>query len=265
LKISSLGQPIPGTTNVYAWGGGQVLKLYDHDAPSDGVDYVGRVDRALHEAGLSVPAVGELIEIEGRLGQVYERIEGDSLAAALFGAAEAPPERIIEPARVFADVQADIHAHGPISELPSQQHLESTVIRRVSGLPTDLEEATLSALAAMPTLDRLCHGDYHPYNVLLSQRGPVVIDWNNAHIGDPLGGVARSALILSGVALMQPPLADMVCEFRRAYLDRYFELRPGDRAQLGAWKPIVAAARLADGIPELEPWLLEQIRVGLGG
>jgi hypothetical protein len=51
--------------------------------------------------------------------------------------------------------------------------------------------------------------------------------------------------------------------FNQAYLERYFELTPGDRQQLAAWQPIVAAIRLCDNIPELEEWLLEQIRAGL--
>jgi tRNA A-37 threonylcarbamoyl transferase component Bud32 len=32
---------------------------------------------------------------------------------------------------------------------------------------------------------RLLHMDLHPENVMLSPRGPVVIDWTNARAGDP--------------------------------------------------------------------------------
>jgi hypothetical protein len=52
--------------------------------------------------------------------------------------------------------------------------------------------------------------------------------------------------------------------FRQAYLERYFEVGTGDPEQLAAWRPIVAAIRLADGIPEIQDWLLAQIRDGLG-
>ena len=83
MKIASLGDLLPDTINLYAWGDGQVLKLYDPDAPPDGVTWIASVDRALFEAGLPVPAVGETLEIEGCLGQVYERIEGPTIAAAV--------------------------------------------------------------------------------------------------------------------------------------------------------------------------------------
>jgi hypothetical protein len=97
----------------------------------------------------------------------------------------------------------------------------------------------------------------------MSPRGPVVIDWNNAHIGNPLEDVARSALILSGVSMSEPSLRSSIERFTEAYLERYFQLRPDGRQHLAAWQPIVAAVRLSDGIPELQEWLLAQIRTGL--
>ena len=184
------------------------------------------------------------------------------MADDLLGTLEANPNRAVQLARVFAEVHAEIHACSNIPELPSQRLL-ATVIRRIAVLPPDLKEATLKALDEMPEGDRLCHGDFHPYNVLMSPRGPIVIDWNNAHIGNPLEDVARSTLMLSGVAVSKPSHRSSIDRFTKAYLERYFQLRPDDQQQLVAWQPIVAAVRLSDNIPELQEWLLEQIRTGL--
>jgi len=43
--------------------------------------------------------------------------------------------------------------------------------------------------------ERLLHLDLHPENVLLSARGPVVIDWTNARAGDPGLDVALTWVI----------------------------------------------------------------------
>lgn len=263
MSVTSLGEPIAGTGNVYAWGEGQILKLYDDEAPRDWVKHLGRMERALYAAGLPVPEVGELIEIDGCLGQIYERIEGSPMADDLLGTPEADPDTVVHLARVFAKAQAEIHACGSIPEVPSQRRLLLPVIRRIEILPADLKEATLKAFDEMPEGDRVCHGDYHPFNVLISPRGPVVIDWNNAHIGNPLEDVARSTLILAGVSVSEPSLRSSIDLFSTAYLERYFQLRPGDRQQLDAWQPIVAVVRLSDNIPELQEWLLDQIRTGL--
>ncbi len=172
-------------------------------------------------------------------------------------------DTVVRLARVFAQVHAEIHTCSNIPGPPSQRELFSSVIHRIAALPPDLKEATIKAFDEMPQGDRLCHGDFHPYNVLMSARGPVVIDWNNAHIGDPLEDVARSRLMLSGVARSEPSFSPLLTHFIDVYLEHYFELLPGDQQQLVAWRPIVAAVRLSDNIPELEGWLLEQIRTGL--
>lgn len=265
MSVMSLGEPIAGTGNLYAWGKGQILKLYGDDAPADWVEQLRRVERALYKAGLPVPKVGEIIEIDGHLGQVYERIEGDPIAKDLLGVPEADPDTIVQLAHVFAQTHAKIHTCGHIPELPSQRQTLATVIRRIAVLPPDLKEAILKALDEMPKGDRLCHGDFHPYNVLMSPRGPIVIDWNNAHIGNPLEDVARSTLILSGASISQPSSRSRIDQFNQAYLEHYFKLRPGDQEQLVAWQPIVAAVRLSDNIPEIQEWSLEQIRIGLAG
>jgi tRNA A-37 threonylcarbamoyl transferase component Bud32 len=263
MSTKSLGEPIPGTGNLYAWGEGQILKFYGDGAPEGWVRHLGRMERAIHAAGLSVPAVGDIVEIDGGLGQVYERIEGGPMADALMSPSGADADTIVGLARTFARVHAEIHACYDIPEVPLQRELLPSAIRRLDVLSPDLKDAVLGALDELPDGDRLCHGDYHPYNVLMDPRGPVVIDWNNAHIGNPLEDVARSALVLSGVVVSQPSLRAGIELFAEVYLEHYCELSPGDRQQLAAWSPIVAAVRLCDGIPEIEEWLLAQIRAGL--
>ena len=262
MAAKSLGERIPGTGNLYFWGDNQILKYYGDDVPLDFVERLGRIERELYEAGLPVPAVGELIKIDGGMGQIYERIEGDSIAAALFGAQE--HQQVVQLANVFAETQARIHAFPAVPELALQWEVLPAHIERISNLPADLKKAVLEAFAKLPIEANVYHGDYHPFNVILSPRGPVVIDWNNALSGSPMGDVARSILMLSGTARTESALKDTLNLFNQSYQERYFELRPEGQSQLAAWEPIAAAIRLLDGIPEIETWLLEKIRDGLG-
>jgi Ser/Thr protein kinase RdoA (MazF antagonist) len=70
--------------------------------------------------------------------------------------------------RVLADLHARLHA------LPSR-----------SGVPDE----------------RVLHLDLHPANVVLTPRGPVLIDWTNATDGPPDLDVALSAVILAQAAV----------------------------------------------------------------
>jgi len=45
--------------------------------------------------------------------------------------------------------------------------------------------------------NRLLHLDLHPGNVMLTARGPVVIDWTNARAGAPGADVAMAYLIMA--------------------------------------------------------------------
>jgi len=265
MSVIPPGEPIAQSSmaDIYAWGEGQILKLFHDWVPAYGVEHIARTSRAVHAVGLPVPAVGEVIEISGRLGLIYERVEGDTLAHSLLETPGTKPETVIQLAHIFARAHADIHSWSNVPDFDSLPQQLERVIREMDVLPPDLKEATLRVLHEIPDGDCLCHGDFHPYNVLMSSRGPVTIDWNNASIGNPLADVARSELILAGVSVSQPSHDSLIHQFSKAYLERYFELRPGSQKQLIAWRPVVAAVRLSDSISELQEWLLTQIRTGL--
>ena len=64
------------TAEIYPWTEGWVLKLFYEWFPRDGAAYEARIARAVHAAGLPVPAAGNLVEVEGRMGLEYERVDG---------------------------------------------------------------------------------------------------------------------------------------------------------------------------------------------
>jgi hypothetical protein len=76
-----------------------------------------------------------------------------------------------------------------------------------------------------------------------------------------LADVTRTTIILEGVALADPSLAPYLHDFKTAYLECYFALRPGSPSDLGLWRPIIAAARLTEG--KEQSWLVQQVRAGL--
>ena len=127
-------------------------------------------------------------------------------------------------------------------------------------MPENLRTAALKALETMPDGDRLCHGDFHPGNILLSQPKPVIIDWIDASIGSPLADVARTSIMLLGSAATESPmfLRKGIQILHTIYLRRYFQLRPGGYDEYRRWLPIVAAGRLNEGIDEQDDWLLAQ-------
>lgn len=246
------------TADVYAWGEGQVLKLYQDWFDRDSIAYEARLGQAVHACGLPVPAVGEIVQVNGHNGLIYERVDGPSMQDAVL----AHPWRVFGHARRLARLHADMHASRLQADLPAQRPRLERKIRQAAVLPSNLRPAVLEKLAQLPDGERLCHGDMHPGNVLLASKGEVVIDWVDATCGNPLADVARTSIILLGAAA-SPQLANgwaktFVRLFHAVYLRRYFQLRPGGVGEYRRWLPVVAAARLDEGITEIEGWLLRQ-------
>jgi uncharacterized protein (TIGR02172 family) len=262
--LQSLGKPIAEglTAEVYIWDETRILKLFRDGRSPDQVSYEARIARAVHAAGVPVPAVGDIVKVNGRHGLLYERVDGlsmlDNISQQLWPLSQS--------ARLWAELHADMHARSIVPELPSQRAELAKHIRAAQMLPPDLQRAALRALETMPDGDRLCHGDFWPGNVLLSSRGPIIIDWICATRGNPLADVARSSvLLLGGLAspLFSQAQKAIMRRVHMTYVRRYFQLRPEGQEQCQAWQPIVAAARLSENVPGVQTWLRATVVAGL--
>jgi aminoglycoside phosphotransferase (APT) family kinase protein len=96
----------------------------------------------------------------------------------------------------------------------------------------------LEELGALPDGDRLCHGDFHPWNVLGPVDAPVVIDWTSAAKGSPAADVCRSYVLVKPSA---PELA-------LSYVETYAQATGEGIDDIFKWLRVVAAARLAEGV-----------------
>jgi hypothetical protein len=260
--LSELGSPVARgrTAEIYAWHDSWVLKLF-HDWMSPGaIQLESEIARAVHACGLPVPTVGDTLQVGGRWGIVYERVDGASLLANL----SRRPWRAIAASRDLAVLQAEVHAC-VVPGLPSLKGRLAAKIGRALLPSENLRSRALDRLASLPDGDNLCHGDFHPDNVLVASQGPVIIDWIDASSGDPAADVARTMLLLSGGA--PPPgvpfgwLLNVLRHIARwTYLRSYEQRCPDIRKRALAWLPVVAAGRLSEGISEERAQLQDLVR-----
>jgi thiamine kinase-like enzyme len=249
------------TAVVYSWDDNHILKLYRDWCPPDWADYEARIARAVFAAGVPSPAAGETIEINGRRGLIYERLDGVSMLQDM----NARPWMLFKHARRLAELQIEIHRQS-ISGLPSYKERLHRDIRDTKHLSADLQDKLLARLAALPDGQSLCHGDYHPGNILITRRGPVVIDWMTACTGVPAADVARTNLLLTigpkaAGDLLSPILKLAVRFYHRAYRSHYNAQVPGAQEQAERWLPVIAAARLVEDIPPERTALLNTINM----
>ncbi len=253
------------TAEIFRLEGGQVLKLFRPGWGEGDARYEADKAEAVHAVGLPVPAVHGVIQANGRFGIVYEEIIGRPLMESL----QRRPWALRETARFLADLHLRLHK-ARIPALPRITDRLTRAIDRAPGVAEEQRALLLALLDRLPVGNAVCHGDFHPGNVFLTERGPIVLDWMDATQGNPLADVARTAVLFRAAVLPRDLPGRRMVElvrhsFRRAYLGRYLTKTPARPGQLDAWMAVVAAARLAERIPGEEKRLLGLVAAGLHG
>ena len=262
--LSSLPLAEGRTAEIYLWDDRQVLKLYRDWCPPDWVDYEARIARAVFEAGIPSPEAGEIIEVKGRRGLLYERLEGISMLHDM----NARPWMLLKYARSLAELHITIHQKSIQAGLPSYKDRLRRDLREAPHLTDELRQKALSVLELLPDGASVCHGDFHPGNVLLTNKGPVVIDWMTACSGSPWADVARTSLLLSIGAKgagkqVRPIIRTVISLYHYRYINCYRAFKVDQANELLQWTPVIAAARLNENIiPEREA-LIKIVEVGL--
>lgn len=246
------------SAEVYEWGESQALKLYYEGYRPEWVTYEAEMGRIVAEAGVPAPAVFDMVDIEGRTGLVYERVTGPSMLHQV----QSSPLQLLKCAREMARLQHAMHGC-TTTLLPSQKERLEHAILDASGILQGKAQAICKVLDSFPKGDSICHGDFHPDNVIVTENGCRAIDWNNAHVGNPLCDVARTSLMFQspfnpddqpGILLLPLRMARML--WNKVYLNEYCRLSLAKLEDIDRWMLPVAAARLREDVPGEREWLL---------
>jgi Ser/Thr protein kinase RdoA (MazF antagonist) len=235
------------TAEIYPYADGKVLKLFLPTVPQAWIDKEIEIGRYIQEAQLPVPKVYERAEINNRVGIVYERIEGPSLLNEL----ATKPWNVVRYGRLLAKLHVQIHEVQAPAELETQREWATGGIPTSGKIAADLKSRILQLLGALPDGYTLCHGDFHPGNIIITSNGPVIIDWMTVSKGVASGDVARTLTILEAAKAPEGTPMRWLLEWIRklfltTYLNTYLQLRPDIKESLAGWQVVMAANFLSD-------------------
>ncbi len=257
------------TAEILSWDDGRVVRLFREGSSRTYALRELDVACAVHEAGIPSPAVYRadsedgLVKIGNRFGVVMDRIEGSTMLRVLL----VKPWQLVRFARACARLHRAVHATRAI-DLPSQRERLHRVIDRIAeDIGNEIAGRLHAAVNALPDGDTVCHGDFHPDNILLGMQGPVIIDWGPATSGNPACDVAWTVHLFRyggsppGMSLWQRlELTGFRRLFLSVYLRSYLKDSTMSRSDVEQWAFPIAALRLGDGIPEERGFLLRMIR-----
>lgn len=222
--------------------GDMAIKLFEKSFSKANVLNEALNQARVEETGLNIPKINEVCKIDGKWAIVSDFIEGETLASLM----EKNPGKENEYLELFVNLQISIQS----KTAPLLNKLKDKMHRKIS--ETTLDATTRyelhMRLDAMPTHTKVCHGDYNPSNIIISNDGiPFVLDWSHATQGNASADVARTYLLFK-------------LEKKDALAEKYIRLfcKKTDTARqyVDQWLPIVAASQSVKGKAEEREFLL---------
>jgi aminoglycoside phosphotransferase (APT) family kinase protein len=222
-----------GNTATIYLQGNKVIKIFRDHLPTSAPMYEANKQQLAYDSGLRVPEVLEVATIDGKPALVMEYVKGKTLGQLVMEDKEQAEYYM----GLSVDIQRELHSK-KIDSLETMTEKLERQIQSVGCLEEEEKSALLEKLGLMTFESRLCHGDFHFYNLIQTEDGITIIDWVDASSGDNRADVYRSYLLYSQVS---EELAEM-------YVKLYCEKSGLSKEEVFEWAPIVAAARLAENV-----------------
>ena len=201
----------------------------------------------VEETDLNIPKIRAIEVVDGKWSIVMDNIEGTTLSELM----KNHPEKEDEYLELFVDLQRTVLS----KRVPLLNKLKDKMQGRISEAKLDATTRydLHTRLDSLPKHYNLCHGDFHPSNIIITPDGtPYVIDWAHATQGNASADVARTYLMfyLEGKE-----------ELAEKYLKTYCLKSDTAIQYVQKWIPIVAASRLTKALPEEDAFLRKWIDV----
>lgn len=194
--------------------------------------------------GINIPStLAVSVDEDGCWSITKDFVEGKTLKQLM----DENPDKLDEYLDKMVDLQLTIHS----KTCPLLNKLKDKMARQIS----EIEELNavnrydlLTRLDSTPKHVKLCHGDFQPDNIIVTDDGTMyVLDWVHATQGNASADVARTYLLF---CLENEEKAEK-------YMDLFCEKTGTDKRYVQQWLPLVAAAQLTKKRPE-EAELLHQ-------
>ncbi len=230
----NLGNPIArgNTAKIYLLDN-KIVKVFNDYLPNTESINEANKQKYAYSCGLPVPKIFDVTKINGKQAIIMEYVKGITLGDLFLE----NKERAGYYLNISVDMQLEIHSMVPdtIESMDDKLHrqIEASPIlnkRQKSYLLKELESITFT--------NRLCHGDFHLFNLIKAENSVVVIDWVDSSSGDIRADVYRTYLLYSQFS---SELAEM---YMRIYCKKSGLLR----SEILQWAPIIAGARLSETV-----------------
>ena len=225
----------------------RAVKVFDADYSKADILNAALNQARIEETGLNIPKNLGVNMIDGKWAIVSEFIKGKTMAQLM---AE-NPDKFDEYLEQFVDIQMSIHE----MKAPLLTKLKDKMNRKIS--QADIDATTRyelhTRLEGMPKHNKVCHGDFNPSNIIITDEGvPYILDWSHATQGNASADVARTYLLF---------WLEGNIEGAKKYMELFCKKSDTAKQYIEKWLPIVAASQSVKGNAKEREFLLSWVDV----
>ncbi|MEH7226752.1 aminoglycoside phosphotransferase family protein [Bacillus sp. JJ1566] len=230
----NLGNPIArGNTAKIYLSDNKIVKVFNDFLPDTESINEANKQKYAYSCGLPVPEILDVTKINGKQAIIMEYIKGETLGDLFIK----DKERVEHYLNISVDMQLKIHSIIPDTIEPMYDKLYRQ-IESVNELDKRQKNYLLKRLESITYQDRLCHGDFHLFNLIMTDNQVVIIDWVDSSAGDIRADIYRTYLLYSQFS----------SKLAYLYLRLYCEKSGLLRSEVFHWAPIIAGARLSESV-----------------
>ncbi len=237
---------VRNTKTVYR-DGEKCVKVFNEDFSKTDVLNEALNQARIEETGLNIPKVLEVTMIDGKWAIVSEYIKGKTLAQIM----KEDPANMDKYLEMFVDLQLTVQS----KTCDGLNKLKDKMNKKIN--QTELDATTRydlhTRLEGMPKHNKVCHGDFNPSNIIITDDGKAyIIDWSHATQGNASADAARTYLLfwLAGDIINADKYLNLFCK-KSNTAKQYVQ----------KWMPIVAASQSVKGNEKEREFLLSWVDV----
>ena len=231
----NLGTPIAigNTAQIFLYGN-KIVKVFNDFLPDTESSYEANKQKYAHSCGLSVPKILDVTTINGKHAIIMEFVKGKTIGEML--------SKNMDQAEYYMDISIDVQQRMHMIVADSLEPMSLKLSRQIESanqLDKRHKSALLQKMNTISFEKRLCHGDFHMFNLIMSDNNQVtIIDWVDSSAGDLRADVYRTYLLYEQYSI----------ELANIYLRLYCEKSGLSKDDIFQWAPIIAGARLSENV-----------------
>jgi uncharacterized protein (TIGR02172 family) len=225
------------TASVYDWEEGKVIKFFNLGYPDEAIEKEYHNANEIRDMSFLKPKAYEIIAYEESKGIIYDKVEGESLIDWVLKTKD-----LQECSLQMANLHKAI-GQNKISNVPNYKDFLKHHIQNAF-LTVDEQKELLQMIDKFPNGNSLCHGDFHPGNILISGGNAYVIDFMNICSGDFLYDIARTVFLIEFTPVPSDVKdRDMMLYFKKTLSELYLRQMNITRDLIQDYLSVIIAAR----------------------